>query len=212
MSSLYFSDSCVINMNSGFIFLAILFLTVKGEINSGVVLPSKCEVCKLLVTEILIRLKETKSSDSLSISSDRGNSKKVKYETSEIRLFEIMEDPPICSRLLQYKVHKERQDSTRFDKSVPQTMKSLSELVNRGVDVKLDVPFELWDKPSAEVTALFKECIPLVSEYQDTIEEWFFKHQDQNLYNYLCRENVLDEFSQGCLDEGNVGQLEKLPG
>nr|CAH8873132.1 unnamed protein product [Trichobilharzia regenti] len=126
----------------------------------------------------------------------------------EIRLLEVLEDPPICNRLLQYKVHKERQDSTRFDKSTPQTMKSLNELVNRGVEVKLDVPFELWDKPSAEVTALFKECIPLVSEYQETIEEWFFNNQNKSLYDYLCRENVLDKSSQGCLDEGRGSQVE----
>ncbi|CAH8873185.1 unnamed protein product [Trichobilharzia szidati] len=185
------------NVNLGFIFLLVLLLGAMGDDNTGVILPSKCEVCKLLVTEILIRLQETKSSDALDIGSNRGNSKKVKYDTSEVRLLEVLEDPPICNRLLQYKVHKERQDSTRFDKSMPQTMKSLNELVNRGVEVKLDIPFELWDKPSAEVTALFKECIPLVSEYQDTIEEWFFNNQNKSLYDYLCRENVLDKSSQG---------------
>ncbi|KAH8868467.1 Protein canopy 4 [Schistosoma japonicum] len=136
---------------------------------------------------------------------------KLKYDTSELRLYEVLEDPPICNRLLQYKVHKERQDSTRFDKSMPQTMKSLSELVNRGVDVKLDVPFELWDKPSAEVTTLFKQCIPLVNEYQEIIEEWFYNNQNRNLYDYLCRENVLDESSQGCLDEKPVNQLKSSP-
>nr|CAH8873128.1 unnamed protein product [Trichobilharzia regenti] len=196
------------NINLGFIFLMVLLLGTMGDDNTGVILPSKCEVCKLLVTEILIRLQETKSSDALDIGSNRGNSKKVKYDTSEIRLLEVLEDPPICNRLLQYKVHKERQDSTRFDKSTPQTMKSLNELVNRGVEVKLDVPFELWDKPSAEVTALFKECIPLVSEYQETIEEWFFNNQNKSLYDYLCRENVLDKSSQGCLDEGRGSQVE----
>ncbi|CAH8645422.1 unnamed protein product [Schistosoma intercalatum] len=175
------------------------------------VLPSKCEVCKFLVTEILSRLQETKSSDTLNVRSVQGDSKKVKYETSELRLYEVLEDPPICNRLLQYKVHKERQDSSRFDKGTPQTMKSLTELVNRGVDVKLDVPFELWDKPPAEVTALFKECIPLVNEYQDIIEEWFYNNQDINLYDYLCRENVLDKSSQGCLDEKSPNQPKHSP-
>lgn len=27
---------------------------------------------------------------------------------------------------------------------------------NRGVEVKLDVPLEMWDKPPVEVTALYK--------------------------------------------------------
>ncbi|TNN14231.1 Protein canopy 4 isoform 2 [Schistosoma japonicum] len=141
----------------GSISILIFLLLVKSDMMTDVVLPSKCEVCKLLVTEILSRLQETKSSDALNLHSFQGDPMKLKYDTSELRLYEVLEDPPICNRLLQYKVHKERQDSTRFDKSMPQTMKSLSELVNRGVDVKLDVPFELWDKPSAEVTTLFKQ-------------------------------------------------------
>ncbi|KAH9592062.1 Protein canopy 3 [Schistosoma haematobium] len=134
-------------------------LTLNATQLSGVryLLANREAVCKFLVTEILSRLQETKSSDTLNVRSVQGDSKKVKYETSELRLYEVLEDPPICNRLLQYKVHKERQDSSRFDKGTPQTMKSLTELVNRGVDVKLDVPFELWDKPPAEVTALFKE-------------------------------------------------------
>ncbi|CAH8668288.1 unnamed protein product [Schistosoma margrebowiei] len=178
------------------VFLLIFLTFARGDTMTDFVSPSKCEVCKFLVTEILSRLQETKSSDTLNVRSVQGDSKKVKYETSELRLYEVLEDPPICNRLLQYKVHKERQDSSRFDKGTPQTMKSLTELVNRGVDVKLDVPFELWDKPPAEVTALFKECIPLVNEYQDIIEEWFYNNQDVNLYDYLCRENVLDKSSQ----------------
>ncbi|CAH8662924.1 unnamed protein product [Schistosoma curassoni] len=190
----------------------LIFLTfVRVDTMTDFVLPSKCEVCKFLVTEILSRLQETKSSDTLNLRSVQGDSKKVKYETSELRLYEVLEDPPICNRLLQYKVHKERQDSSRFDKGTPQTMKSLTELVNRGVDVKLDVPFELWDKPPAEVTALFKECIPLVNEYQDIIEEWFYNNQDINLYDYLCRENVLDKSSQGCLDEKSPNQPKHSP-
>ncbi|KAH8868464.1 Protein canopy 4 [Schistosoma japonicum] len=195
----------------GSISILIFLLLVKSDMMTDVVLPSKCEVCKLLVTEILSRLQETKSSDTLNLHSFQGDPMKLKYDTSELRLYEVLEDPPICNRLLQYKVHKERQDSTRFDKSMPQTMKSLSELVNRGVDVKLDVPFELWDKPSAEVTTLFKQCIPLVNEYQEIIEEWFYNNQNRNLYDYLCRENVLDESSQGCLDEKPVNQLKSSP-
>lgn len=55
----------------------------------------------------------------------------------ELRLYEVLEDPPICNRLLQYKVHKERQDSSRFDKGTPQTMKSLTELVYVAFNVSL---------------------------------------------------------------------------
>ncbi|VDQ09942.1 unnamed protein product [Trichobilharzia regenti] len=161
------------NINLGFIFLMVLLLGTMGDDNTGVILPSKCEVMHwtlVLIVEIQRKLNTTHRLYSLQL---------ILIISREIRLLEVLEDPPICNRLLQYKVHKERQDSTRFDK------------------MKLDVPFELWDKPSAEVTALFKECIPLVSEYQETIEEWFFNNQNKSLYDYLCRENVLDKSSQG---------------
>ncbi|VDP20459.1 unnamed protein product [Schistosoma margrebowiei] len=161
------------------VFLLIFLTFARGDTMTDFVSPSKCEGWTLIWSKVL-NMKHRWSLLCFTLSLIR-----------ELRLYEVLEDPPICNRLLQYKVHKERQDSSRFDKGTPQTMK------NRGVDVKLDVPFELWDKPPAEVTALFKECIPLVNEYQDIIEEWFYNNQDVNLYDYLCRENVLDKSSQG---------------
>lgn len=48
---------------------------------------------------------------------------------SEIRYIEVMEEPPICNYLLKYRLHKERNGISRFDKNTPQTMKSLTDLV-----------------------------------------------------------------------------------
>ncbi|CAL8102220.1 unnamed protein product [Calicophoron daubneyi] len=120
----------------------------------------------------------------------------------ELRLLEVLQEPPICRKMLEYKLHKERTGINRFDKSTPQTLRSLKDLTKRGVDVKLDVPLELWDQPPAEVTSLFKQCVPMVAEYEEDIEEWFFNHQGSvNLMDYLCRDRVLANFSTDCLTE-----------
>ncbi len=58
----------------------------------------------------------------------------------------------ICDALLKYNVHKERKDSTRFAKGMSTTFQTLHGLVDKGVKVDLGIPYELWDKPSAEVT------------------------------------------------------------
>lgn len=67
-----------------------------------------------------------------------------------MRLVESLEG--ICESMLQYNVHKERTDSTRFAKGMSTTFKTLHGLVDKGVKVDLGIPLELWDKPSAEVT------------------------------------------------------------
>lgn len=49
------------------------------------------------------------------------------FKFRELRLVESMEN--ICERILQYNIHKERTDSTRFAKGMSQTFKTLHELV-----------------------------------------------------------------------------------
>lgn len=41
----------------------------------------------------------------------------------ELRLVESMEN--LCERILEYNIHKERKDSTRFAKGMSQTFKAL---------------------------------------------------------------------------------------
>ncbi|KAF8566803.1 hypothetical protein P879_07760 [Paragonimus westermani] len=72
-------------------------------------------------------------------------------------------------------------------------------LRNRGVDVKLDVPFEMWDQPSVEITSLYKQCVDMISDFEDELEDWFYHHQEDDLLLYFCRERVLKKSDQGCL-------------
>lgn len=56
----------------------------------------------------------------LSYSLDDVKPKKRKaYKKSELRLLESLEN--VCDRILEYNIHKERKDSTRFAKGMPQT-------------------------------------------------------------------------------------------
>jgi hypothetical protein len=54
---------------------------------------------------------------------------KLKYifHFSELRLVESLDG--LCERVLQYNIHKERKDSTRFDKGMSQTFQTLHGLV-----------------------------------------------------------------------------------
>lgn len=87
-------------------------------------------VCKVLATELESRLDETgKSNDviELGYSIDDKNKKKTKYKKSELRLVESLEG--LCNRILEYNIHKERSDSTRFAKGMSETFKTLHGLV-----------------------------------------------------------------------------------
>lgn len=111
-------------------------------------------VCKILATELQERLEETgKTSEIIETGyavDDVKPKKKKEYRKSELRLVESLEG--LCDRILGYNIHKERQDSTRFAKGMSQTFQTLHGLVDKGVKVELGIPYELWDKPSAEIT------------------------------------------------------------
>lgn len=174
------------------------------EEDEGVKYANKCEACKILAIELENRLSETsKASDVLEIGysvDDIKPKKKKKYRKSELRLVESLDG--ICEKILEYNIHKERTDSTRFAKGMSQTFKTLHGLVNKGVKVELGMPEELWDKPSAEITNMKTQCEGMLEDYEDKIEEWYFDHQDEKpLSEYLCADHVLKEDDATCLKE-----------
>ncbi|XP_075851442.1 protein canopy homolog 4 isoform X2 [Microcebus murinus] len=131
-------------------------------------LPSKCEVCKLLSTELQEELSRTgRSREVLELGQvlDTGKRKRhVPYSVSETRLEEALEN--LCERILDYSVHAERKGSLRYAKGQSQTMATLKGLVQKGVKVDLGIPLELWDEPSVEVTFLKKQPFHLTSVRQ----------------------------------------------
>ncbi|KAG7254246.1 hypothetical protein CRUP_011228 [Coryphaenoides rupestris] len=130
---------------------------------------------------------------------DGKNTKPLKYVNSDLRFIEVVEN--VCQRLMEYSLHKERQGSNRFAKGMSETFSTLHGLVNKGVQVVMDIPYELWNETSAEVADLKKQCDVLVEKYEDVIEEWYKGTQEEDLTSYLCEKHVLQEQDRACLAE-----------
>lgn len=137
--------------------------------------------------------------------------KKKDYKKSELRLIESLEG--VCERILEYNIHKEREDSTRFAKGMSQTFQTLHGLVDKGVKVELGIPYELWDKPSVEVTNMKTQCETMLEENEASIEEWYFQHEEggEPLKTYLCEKIVLRGQDANCLNEQLKGETEEKP-
>merc|ERR1712203_119410 len=167
----------------------------------GVKFASDCEVCKVVATEFQAKLSESERSHAVVETgySHTKDKKKTKYVTSELRLIETMEG--ICDRILEYNIHKERKDSTRFAKGQSETFSTLEGLVAKGVKVDIGIPHELWNKPSAEVTQLKTQCESLIERHEEDIEDWYFKLQDKYTFTeYVCEKKAL-KGEGSCLTE-----------
>lgn len=201
-------------VNTAILLNLLLAYSVFGspEEEQGVKYANKCEVCKVLAVELEARLDETgKTHDVLEIGySVDAPKKKKEYKKSELRLVESLEN--VCERILEYNIHKERTDSTRFAKGMSQTFTTLHNLVNKGVKVELGIPYELWDKPSVEITTLKTQCENLLENHEADIEDWYNNHQGKvSLIKYLCSERALRNENDSCLyEKGDTGKdLEK---
>ncbi|KAH8296348.1 hypothetical protein KR054_004927 [Drosophila jambulina] len=188
--------------------LPLLLQVTKGgspEEEQGVRYANRCEACKILAAELEARLGETgKSHDVIEIGysvDDVKPKKRTEYRRSELRLLESLEN--VCERVLEYNLHKERTDSTRFAKGMSQTFQTLHGLVDKGVKVDLGIPYELWDKPPVEVTQMKTQCENMLEEYEERISDWYFKLQDKkSLKKHLCEDHVLKKKEEReCLKE-----------
>ncbi|XP_066140320.1 protein canopy 4 [Euwallacea fornicatus] len=196
------------------IFLLILVnANALNEEDEGVKYANRCEVCKILAIELQSRLEETgKTHDVIETGyslDDIKPKKKKEYKKSELRLIESLDG--VCDRILEYNIHKERDDSTRFAKGMSQTFQTLHGLVNKGVKVELGIPYELWDKPSVEVTNMKTQCETLLEDNEAFIEEWYFQHEDggEPLKTFLCEKIVLKGQDTKCLKEQLKGDTDE---
>lgn len=97
----------------------------------GVKYADACEVCKFLSIELESRfqqLGQTSQVIETGYSLDAAPKKRIQYTKSELYLIEALEG--VCDKLLEYNIHKERKDSTRFAKGMSTTFKTLHELVS----------------------------------------------------------------------------------
>lgn len=127
--------------------------------------------------------------------------KRTEYRRSELRFIESLEN--VCDNVLQYNLHKERKDSTRFAKGMSQTFKTLHGLVDKGVKVDLGIPLELWDHAPVEVNKLKSQCETLLEKHENDIEDWYFNKQESGvpLIKHLCEDIVLNHDDAACLYE-----------
>merc|ERR1712133_229856 len=176
----------------------------------GVKFASDCEVCKVLATEFQAKLTESGKSHAVLETgySHTKEKKKTKYVSSELRLIETMDG--LCDRILQYNIHKERKDSTRFAKGQSETFSTLEGLVAKGVKVDIGIPHELWDKPSAEVTQLKTQCESMLEKHEEDIEEWYFDLQDKYSFEeYVCRKKALRKGDDCLMEKVKVKKKKK---
>ncbi|XP_040887013.1 protein canopy homolog 3 [Toxotes jaculatrix] len=166
-------------------------------------LPNKCEVCKFVSIEMKSAFDETGKTKEVIDRNyrfiDSKGAPPIKYVKSDLRFIEVVEN--VCQRLLEYNLHKERTGSNRFAKGMSETFSTLHGLVNKGVNVVMDIPFELWNETSAEVADLKKQCDVMVEQYEDVIEDWYKGSQEEDLTTYLCEKHVLKGQDTACLDE-----------
>lgn len=183
------------------------------ESEYGVKYATKCEACKIVADELALSLQNSgRTHDVVETGYHMDKKKKaVKYRVSELRLIETLEG--VCETMLSYSIHKERTDVTRFAKGMSQTFQTLHGLVDKGVKVDLGMPYELWDKPNAEVTDLKTKCDTLIEDYEDIITDWYFHLQESvPLHSHLCAKHVLSREDASCLPapvKGDPGPAER---
>ncbi|XP_036413585.1 protein canopy homolog 3 [Colossoma macropomum] len=191
--------------------IALVFVSAQaktGEDDEWVHLPNKCEVCKFLSIEMKSAFEETGKTKAVIDTNyrflDNKGAPPIKYVKSDIRFIEVMES--VCSRILQYNLHKERDGSNRFAKGMSETFSTLHNLVHKGVKVVMDIPYELWNETSAEVSDLKKQCDVMIEQYEEVIEDWYKGSQEEDLMTHLCEKHVLKGQDTSCLQESWVGK------
>lgn len=188
-----------------YVTLVALFSAVVGAKDGDddwVHLPNKCEVCKFVSIEMKSAFDETGKTKEVigtNYHLDGKGAPPIKYVKSDLRFIEVVEN--VCQRLLEYNLHKERSGSNRFAKGMSETFSTLHGLVSKGVNVVMDIPYELWNETSAEVADLKKQCDVLVERYEDVIEDWYKGDQEEDLTTYLCEKHVLKGQDTECLKE-----------
>ncbi|KAL7375560.1 hypothetical protein ABVT39_019676 [Epinephelus coioides] len=189
-------------------YVSFLSIISAGAAKSGgdddwVHLPNKCEVCKFVSIEMKSAFDETGKTKEVIDRNyrfiDSKGAPPIKYVKSDLRFIEVVEN--VCQRLLEYNLHKERTGSNRFAKGMSETFSTLHGLVNKGVNVVMDIPYELWNETSAEVADLKKQCDTLIEKYEDVIEDWYKGSQEEDLTTYLCEKHVLKGQDMACLNE-----------
>lgn len=167
-----------------FFLLIFHFFVYGASAGEDVQLPTRCESCAIFAKEFEDQFRSRSPAT-------------MKGEHNELWLIEALERQ--CARMLEYKLHKDKDGLARFSKEQSSTMKTLRKLRERGVQVELGMPYEMWDTPSAEVSSLKQQCELILEQYEDAIEEWYKTARKPSLQKYLCEDRVLRKGDASCL-------------
>ncbi|EFO28377.1 hypothetical protein LOAG_00109 [Loa loa] len=130
---------------------------------------------------------------------------KISAVEKELKFVEALEGT--CERMLQYKLHKEKSDISRFAREESSTMKALNELRSKGVKVELGMPYEMWDAPSVEVITLKQNCEILLERYENDLEQWYNIRDRPLLEEYLCKKRILKPTERDCMENSHNVEL-----
>ncbi|CAD6187322.1 unnamed protein product [Caenorhabditis auriculariae] len=116
--------------------------------------PTKCEICSIVSDELENALSRV-------------------YSKTSSNFIDAVDG--FCNVMNQYKIHKEKKGVERFSKEQSKTLNTIKELKERGVQVELGMPFEMFEQPSAEITQIKQGCEGMLEQYEDQLENWFLR-------------------------------------
>uniref|UniRef100_A0A183BSF5 DUF3456 domain-containing protein n=1 Tax=Globodera pallida TaxID=36090 RepID=A0A183BSF5_GLOPA len=146
-------------------------------------MPTRCESCRLFARELEVNARRLAT--------------KMSRDQAEAWLIDELEH--LCVRMLDFRLHKDRQGLARFAKERTGTVNAIKKLKERGVQVKLDVDDALLDRPSVESGRLKEHCEWMIEEFEQDIDQWFIHHRHKTpLEAFLCAGRLADEFDGTC--------------
>jgi len=164
--------------------------------------PTKCQVCRLLVTEFLEQMKKTDHREDIPrgyILEDLENhDKNIHYQKSELRLMDVLDD--LCERMKLYRARAGPEFP--YIKGAKSQLREVMDDLNKRSKVKLnyELPDDVVEDYTYEMGRLKFKCIHLLENYEDDITQWYFGDQKESLMDWLCVERVLNENEQDCLN------------
>ncbi|XP_065053380.1 protein canopy 4-like [Rhopilema esculentum] len=170
--------------------------------------PTKCHICRVLVTELQVELRKTeKIKDTLHLShklddDNASNQKSINYQTSELRLMDSLEN--VCQNTQRYRaIAGPEFPYIKGVKSMFQT--ELENMMgNKALKMQLDAPQAIIDDPTLEIRRLGSLCNQMIENHEEDIEDWYMNNHEEDPLYYICAEKVLKGSDTDCLTASTV--------
>ncbi|XP_028408781.1 protein canopy homolog 4-like [Dendronephthya gigantea] len=156
-------------------------------------LPTKCQVCRLMVTEIQRKLKIFGK-----VKTVTSKGRPVYYKDDMV-IWHVFDE--LCAEMKKYNIDKKT--PFRYRRGVKSFLRrQADEMTAHAPNVQWvwNVDAADIDDPTGEIKRLEKQCYNMLVKYQDDIRRWFYASQESNPLKWLCANKVLSRrSSQGCL-------------